>query len=131
MEKPIRMTVEHKDIELYNERYEIYPLIHVLSFMSPEQAMIYNNVVNFDHWISSNDQDAQLAIMRICTPKTRYSYNKVWGKFVKKPKVVTPKNEKELKWLMIAFEVSREIAKSYLEVEGVLEEVKDRMKGII
>lgn len=129
MDKHLKMTLEHTDLPLYCERYQLYTTMHILSFMSPAHAMLYNEVVNHQHWFNCPDDEAQLAIMRFCTPKTKYNRYRVWENFVKKPKQEkVTKLTKYEDWLMTVYEIPRKTAQLYLEDEKVLEEVKERMK---
>jgi hypothetical protein len=123
-----KATLEHTPLVSYNEKYPLFPIMSVLSFMSPTHAQIYNNLVNHQHWFSS-DSSAQLSIMQVCTPKTKFNYNTLFKNYVKKPpKEKTPDTTKPENWLMKIYDVPRRVAKQYLMVEGVMEEVRSRLK---
>ena len=124
------MTVEHSVIPLYNEKYNMYPVMHIISFLTPSHAILYNTFANYKHWIDCKDDKAQLAIMQTATPKMKFNRNKIWNCFVKKPKQDKTKTyEKEENYLMYLYEISRKTAKLYLEIDGVLDEVKDKIKN--
>jgi len=123
-----KSTIEHTPLVAYNESYPMYPIMSVLSFMSPSHALIYNSLANHPHWFAA-DNKSQLSIMQVCTPKMTFNYNSVYKNYVKKPSIPkTPDKTKLENWLMTVYEVPRQTAKEYLLIEGVEEEVRGRIK---
>lgn len=82
-------------------------------------------MVNYPHWVDA-DEDIKLKLLQTILPKVNYDYHKLFGGYVKKPKVETKvKSFDSIEKLCKIFEISKKEAEAYLEDENVEEIIKN------